>query len=375
MLYFFHPIGKGKETMNKNGNSAWIQKRLDELAFQGGRTLLSAGEYTIDQTVVLDTSSLCLAGEVWSCNTDPNGVFEAMHGTKLRMRGKDFPALAVGRKTSPISGAVVRDLGVQGDIGGMDTRKITDFSSPQKAAGLCLDSVRTDQCEFSKLSFCGLANAVCATGMAEIDACIFEKINTDGCGNGFFFAPHFSFYARVRSCIMADNPYYGFYADGKCGRIHNLEILDCHFVRNAGAFTPEDGRIPAAVFFDHISRCAVTHNIFDAPGTFWYYDADAVRNDQRQPSHQKAVGLYVIGDENRIKDNTFLHSSDDSICIEGNGNVLLSNIADGNVRIRGTGNIVSQLIFTRPEARLILEGNAKETTQTMGVPTERVVKA
>ena len=353
--------------------TAGLSAGLSRLASYGGALHLPFGRYDIFKTVVLDTSSLLLEGDVWSCNTDPNGVFEPTHGTKLRMRGRSFPALAVGRETDPISGAIIRDLGVQGDIKGMDTRPLVDLDHPEYAAGLCLDGSRVDQCEFSKLAFCGLANGVAATGNAEIDACIFEKINADGCGNGVWFAPRASFYPRFRSCILADTPYYGFYAS--CRSMHNLEVLDSHFVRNAGAFTDGDGRIHAAVFFDGVSRCAISHCLFDDPGTYWYYEDGATQNTERQPSHRKAVGLYVIGNENRLKDNTFLHSSDDSIVVEGNKNVLMMNIADGSVRIRGEGNVVSSLVFTKPDARLILEGTAKDTTLVIGVPEDRIVKA
>ena len=83
---------------------------------------------------------------------------------------------------------------------------------------------------------------------------------------------------------------------------------------------------------------------------------------------------YVIGNENRITNNTFLHSSDDSIRVEGNGNVLLGNIADGSVRICGEGNMVVNLVFTQPEARLLLEGTAATTTTVVGVPEERIIR-
>lgn len=99
-----------------------IQSRLDRLMSHGGRLVLSNRSYSIHETVVADSSSMCFAGEVWACNTDPNGVFETDHGTKLRMRGRDFPALRIGKRSDPISGMVVRDLGVQGDIIGMDIR-------------------------------------------------------------------------------------------------------------------------------------------------------------------------------------------------------------------------------------------------------------
>ena len=290
------------------------------------------------------------------------------------MRGTGYPAFMIGRNCDPVSGSILRDFGIQGDISGMDTRPLVDFEAPEKAAGLCLSAVRTDQCAFTKLAFCGLANAVAATGNAEIDACIFEELNTDGCGNGIWFAPRASYYARVRSCVFADNPYYGVYLGGANRHIHNLEILDSHFVRSGGAFTEEDGQLPAAVFFDHITGCAITHCIFDAPGTFWYYDANAVRNDERQPIRRITPALRIIGDENRIRDNTFRNSSGDSISIRGNGNILIGNIADGDVRISGVGNIVATLVFTKPGARLILEGAAKETTVIQGVEEWRIVR-
>ena len=351
-----------------------IQAQLDALAAHGGLVRLDNRSYSIHQPVTPDASSLCFAGEVWACNTDPNGVFETDHGTKLRMWGRDFPAIRVGSKADPISGMVVRDLGVQGDIIGMDTRPLVDFAHPARSAGLCLDSVRTDQCEFSKLSFCGCANAVCACGDSEIDACMFSRLNVDGCGNGFWLAPRASFYAHVRSCVVADNPYYGFYAEGKGRIIHNLDLSDCIFIRSGGAFVDGDGRIPAAVLFDHISNCAVDRCLFDDPGTHWYFADHAGKNDQRQPSYRKTVALYIIGDANRITGNTFLHSSDDAICVEGDGNVLLSNISDGSVRITGSGNTVVNQVFTTPDARLILQGAAASTTTVVGVPEERILR-
>lgn len=373
--YIRFGVGSETEPFHSDDGCAGIKTELSALADRGGKLRLESGRYDIDAPITVDSSSTCLSGGVWACNTDPNGVFESKFGTKIRMHGRDYPALLIGRECDPISGAIVRDIGVQGDIVGMDTRPLVDFEHPERSAGLCLDKVRTDQCTFSKLSFCGLSNAVVATGEAEIDACIFEDINTDGCGNGFWFSPRASYYTRVRSCIMADNPYYGFYVGGAGKHIHNLEILDSHFVRNGGAFSDEGDCISAAVFFDRVKGCAVTHCLFDDPGTFWYYDAAAKSNNERQPSHRKTVALRVVGDKNRIRDNTFSHSSDDSIVIDGNQNILIGNIADGNVRISGEGNTVATLVFTTPNARLILEGKAKDTTVLLGVEQSRIVLA
>ena len=309
---------------------------------------------------------------MWSYSADPNGVFASSYGTQLRLRGWDHAILQIGQ-TRTLGGVVVRDLGFAGDIVGMDTRPLRNEKDPTASAGLVLSAVRTDQCEFSKLSFCGLSAGVCATGEAEIDACIFEKINTDGCANGFTFMPRASYYAHFRNCIAADNPYYGFYGDGRGRHIHNLELRGIHFVRCGGAFA-DDG-MAAAVLWNGISRSSVEHCLIDDAGTFWYYDADATQNSQRKPSHRKTVGLWVIGNENRITNNTVTHSSDDAIRLQGGGNVLLSNIVDGSIRICGEGNTVIHAVFTRPEARLILEGVAATTTTVIGVEPERIILA
>ena len=49
---------------------------------------------------------------------------------------------------------------------------------------------------------------------SELDACIFDRVNTDGCCIGVYFAPRAAYYPHFRHCVMADNPSYGFFADG-----------------------------------------------------------------------------------------------------------------------------------------------------------------
>jgi parallel beta-helix repeat protein len=141
-----------------------------------------------------------------------------------------------------------------------------------------------------------------------------------------------------------------------------------------GGFRDEEELIPAALLYDHINASSVEHNLFDDPGTFWFFDRNAGNNDMRIPSYRKTVAIHIIGDENRITGNTILHSSDASIVVEGDKNVLMNNIADGNVRIRGRGNIVVNQVFTSPEARLMLEGEAAESTTVVGVPDGRIIR-
>lgn len=366
--------GSEEQPFRSADGTAGLQTALNSLT-HGGCLELSSSRYDLEKTIVIDSCSQALVGKVWCCNTDPNGVFESKAGTKLRLIGTDFPAIRMGDTCDPISGSKICELGIQGDISGMDTRPLVDFDHPEASAGICIDKVRCDQCHFTNLSFCGLATGIYSAGTAMTDACVFENINVDGCGNGFWISPRACVYTHIRSCVAADTPYYGVYVCGTGKRIHSLEILSTHFVRNGGAFTDDSKKIPAAVLLKDVDRCEVTHCLFDAPGTFWHYPDHAVKSSDRDAViKRKTVGLYVIGNSHRICNNSFYNSSDDSIRIEGNDNILISNVCDGNVRISGKGTFISTLVFTKPDARLILEGDAKDSTVIFGVEEHRIIK-
>ncbi len=319
----------------------------------GGRVYLPVGQYNVNEPVLIDTPCTKLEGEVWNYPSDPNGVFESKYGTKLRLSGNGIPAIYISRD-NVLGGNIVKEIGIQGNIAGMDTRSMFDYANPAVAAGICFDSKRVDQSEFSKISCCGLASAISVTGTAEIDACTFEKINADGCCIGVYFAPRASYYAMFKSCVVADTPSYGFFASGENANMHSLEISDMKFVRNGGAF-PEDNPYPrAALCFYKVSKCCVKNNLFDAAGTFWYYDDDATSNSQRKPFVQPTPSLYIEGDKNRIVGNTVLNGAADAIVIKGDGNIVINNIVDRNIIIQGNNNIVANNIFTAADARIII---------------------
>ena len=348
---------------------AGLQTALDSLSAHGGAVRLPAARYDLTKSIEMNLSGTCIAGDVWACNTDPNGVFETPYGAKLRVNGKGFPALRVGTDHL-VSGCLVREVGVQGDIVGMDTSTHFDIADPTAAAGLVMDAVRTDQCTFTRMSFCGLGAGIAVAGNAEVDACRFEDCNTDGCGVGLYFSPHASYYARVQRCVMADSPYYGAFVDGRGKHIHNLEITETHFVRNGGCLTPDMPQ-PAAVSLLQVSSCAVERNNFDDPGTFWYYEPTATANNQRQPRKQTLVALHVSGNRNRIRDNVFQHSKGTAVILEGDCNVMMNNITDGDVIVSGKGNVICGLALLK-DARLILR-NAQDTVIS-GVPEDRIVR-
>ena len=316
---------------------------------KGGKVYLTTGEYCVSDTVLLDTPCLKIEGESWNYPSDPNGVFESEYGTKLRLAKSGIPAIRIG-KENVIGGATVKDIGIQGNICGMDTRGMFDYESPASASGICFDAKRVDQCEFSKVSFTGLASAICVTGDAEIDGCTFEKLNTDGCCIGVYFAPRASYYARFRHVIAADTPEYGFLVNGEKAFMHNLDIDGAHFVRNGGGFRERVPFPKAAVCFYKVSKCAVRNCIFDAPGVFWYYEPDAVKNSERQPQKNAVPALVIEGNGNRIISNTFLNCSAEAIIINGDNNIVMNNICDGDIVVNGKNNTVLNNVFTKESA-------------------------
>lgn len=336
---------------------------------KGGKLYLPVGTYDIDETILMDTPCIKMEGEVWNYSSDPNGVFESEYGTKLRMRNNDIPAIIMS-KDHVLGGNIIKDIGIQGNIVGMDTRGLFRYDNPRASAGIYFDHQRIDQAEFSKISFCGLASAICASGNAEIDACTFEKLNTDGCCIGIYFAPNASYYTMFRNCIVADTPCYGFFVNGQGRNIHHLEIRDMKFVRNGGAFAKDDPYPKAAVCLYQVSDCSIRNCTFDCAGTFWYYAADAKHNDERQPYTQATPALWIEGNKNHIIGNTFSNCMADAIIIHGDDNIIMNNIIDRNVIIKGKRNIISGNIFTNKDAKILLDD--AEDTRFIQVEEERI---
>lgn len=312
----------------------------------------------MEQPLIVDIPCIKIEGEVWNYPSDPNGVFESPYGTKLKLKKNGIPAVSVGEQMV-LGGNVIKDLGIQGDIIGMDTRGLFDYQNPSASAGLYFGGTRVDQAEFSKLSMCGLAAAISVADNAEIDGCTFEKINTDGCCIGFYFSPRASYYPMFRHCIAADTPSYGFFVNGKGASMHHLDIYGCMFVRNGGAFPDNNPYPPAAVCFYKVSNCSIRDCTFDGTGTFWYYSPDAKKNSKRVASKQATPCIYIKGNGNRITGNLFTKCASHAIVIHGDNNIIMNNIMDGNIIIRGKKNQLINNVFTN-DAKVIMEETDNE---------------
>ncbi len=355
--------------MSIRKNASEIASRLKTIGSRSGRIHLPAESFVLTETLEIDQPCVCLEGDVWAYSSDPNGVFEGRYGTQLRLRGTSFPALSVG-VTRTAEGCVIRDLGIQGDIPGMDTRPLLDMNHPLASSGLTLSHTRVDQAEFSKLSMCGLQCGVCACDEAEVDACRFERLNVDGCAIGAYFAPRAAYYVRFHEWVAADNPYYGLYVNGEGRQNRRMEISEIQLIRSGGAFREDDGLIHAAVCLEKTDTCIFRDNLIDDAGVFWLFDPAATSNSDHQTIVFPTVGLYCRGNENIIADNVISCSHSASMMIRGDRNVLMNNTADEDVVIEGNGNTVSGLVFTTAHARLILRG---EGNQFWGVAPERVI--
>lgn len=343
---------------------------ISGLGPRNGKVRLPAGRVDVDETLEIDQPCIGLEGEIWAYSSDPNGVFESRYGTQLRLRGTSFPAVSVGVSRTA-EGCVIRDLGIQGDIDGMDTRPLFDLSRPLASSGITLSHTRVDQAEFSKISLCGLHCGICACDEAEVDACLFERLNVDGCAVGAYFAPRAAYYVRFHSWVAADNPYYGLYVNGEGRQNRRMEISRIQFIRSGGAFREGDGLIHAAVCLEQVDTCIFRDNLIDDAGVFWYFKPDAAANSEHQTIVFPAVGLYCRGNENTVSGNVISCSHAASMVIRGDRNVLTGNICDGDVLIEGNGNTVSGLTFTGPDARLVVRG---EGNQIRGVPPEQVIR-
>lgn len=227
------------------------------------------------------------------------------------MKGRSFPALSVGY-IRVVGGTVIQNIGVQGDLDGMDTRTLYNPFCPSSASGLHFGGSRVDQGEFSKLSFCGLGVGICVDG------------NSD--------------------------------------------------VRNCGSMPQGNDETAAAVYIRNVTAATVRECMIDYAGIFWYLAPDATQTRQRDKYKERTVGIRIASDSYRILDNIINHSSDASISVKENQNILNGNIVDGDVVIEGLGNTVSNLIFSQENSKLILVGRAVESTNVLDVPEERILR-
>ena len=118
-----------------------INALIRQLGARNGSVRLPAVSIDINETLEIDHPCIGLEGDIWAYSSDQNGVFESRYGTQLRLRGTSFPAVSIGVSRTA-EGCVIRDLGIQGDITGMDTRPLFDMDHPLASSGITLSHTR-----------------------------------------------------------------------------------------------------------------------------------------------------------------------------------------------------------------------------------------
>ena len=111
---FCHGDGSEENPYRSIDGRAGIADAMQAAGERGCNVYLPSARYDHSAPIVLRTPSTGLRGEIWACNTDPNGVFEAKNGTKLRRIGTGYPSILVGDDRT-LSGNDVSHLGIQGD--------------------------------------------------------------------------------------------------------------------------------------------------------------------------------------------------------------------------------------------------------------------
>lgn len=325
----------------------------------GKKVYLPSNEYLLKSPIKID-KAINLQGEFRYYPNDPNGVFENVGGAKLKTEG-NFNAVEIS--TDLIGGILISEIGVQGNIYGMDTRN--SFDEKDISSGISIIKGRIDQGNFNRISVTGKPSAISILKGGEIDATLFQNVNTDGCAVGVYFCPEHTYYARFDSCVIADTPDCGFYAKSN-GSSHDLSITNCYFVRNAGQAKFSNN----AVYISGINSVNFTNNVIDDTGTFWYYHPTAKSNGDKTEIKENATSLYINGNKCIISNNQIVGGTGNAVILEGDDNLISSGIYDKNIIISGNNNTVNGVKLLNG-AKLILKDAIN--TQIYGVDEKDVI--
>lgn len=355
-------LGTENNPFTSTDGTAGFRDVISKLTARGGKIRVPNGTYIISNPIYLIQKNIHIEGDIWNYANDPNGVWESNNGTKLKATRQDMPIMAL-TGSSNLSGGRIAQVGFQGIVANSNTRDLFSISNAGNDCGISMPTARIDQFELYRVAFCGLASGISVTG-GSIDACIFDRVNTDGCNVGIYFHPSNTYYAKIKDSIIADCPAQGIHIGKSAIDPHDLQMLNLDglvLVRNCGAMTDEQlaeseaaSALIKNVRFSIIRNCEI-----DNTGVWWEYFSNADRS--RTIHTMIATGLILEGYYNQVINNRINGATGYSLDLRGNNNIVSNNqlYADDSVMITGNNNKIKDCDITSKSAYSIeVSGNS-----------------
>lgn len=302
----------------------------------GGKVNVKSGCYLVGEPIVVDGNCINIEGDIWNYPSHPNGVYESYDGTKLKPTASAFPIM----KFANGNGIRISQLGFNGIVSNGNTKGRFNYSNPSIDCGLELTTPYSDQFEFERLSFTGLACGIVANkSSAQLDAFIIDRINADGCDVGMYFNIGSAIYGKIKDCIVADNPAHGFYFKGS---LSGSTISGMVFVRNGGGYSDTQKTALGAdnlcaVYINKLNKSKFINNVIHNSGTYH----DTTQSAEGTWEYQNASGLIFNSASSEIRGNDVSEAQNYSAVFGGDYNTYRDNSFTGNngVIINGSYNL------------------------------------
>jgi hypothetical protein len=341
--------------------TAGIKTQINALGGRGGMVLLDALDYSITDTagIPINYDSINIVAISSSRHYNPNGLYEAVVGTKIRCAGKGF---------------VYGNIAWPQRLGGSDLHDIYLWATPTLQAinsGVVAGSIGIDfighveQLIFENLKTghfdCAfrLTNAAAAFDTVAIRGGLFL-----GGRVGVYIGSAISYcgYFLMDRVVIADNLEHCIYLDKPeaigtivsncsfvrgCNATVSSNAANCYVKQNGVKFTGNDVIYAGLVLvtFTENSITYTANNQATADGMIW--DAnDGIISNNRFAFNGGGYGLRVKGDRNQIIGNRFGSNL--------SGDIIIESGADDNIIQTYSG-----VTITDNGARTIINGRSK----------------
>ena len=320
-----------------------LTQAMFNLEARAGKVRIPSARFNLTASPVVKRKNIHIEGDAWNYSNDPNGVYESPNGSKLRLMSAELAGL-IFSGVANISGGRVSQIGVQGTIANSNTKGLFSIANAAKHTGANFPSARVDQFEMYRFNACGLSSGLSFTG-GDIDACIFDRLNVDGCNVGIYFSPTNTYYTKFKDSIVADCPSQGMWVKKAVGGndLQMLIIEGLVLVRNCGAMTAAQlsESEAASLLITGVVTSIIRGNQIDNTGVWWEYFTTG--NGTKTIHTMVAAALIFSGSGSKIHDNIIGGATGNSAIIRGANNEVTNNkfAANNSLLIEGSSNIIS----------------------------------